>query len=125
MRQRARRTIDSFAAQLAHLPTALPQMLVALDASTKPRRQIVVAGALADTATRELLCEVRRHFLQDTIVLLADGSKAQAFLAEKNQVLASMQRVDGRPAAYVCQHFTCAAPVTEVAALRDLLTTSR
>ena len=125
MRQRARQTIDAFASQLSHFPTAMPQMLVALEAATGTRRQIVIAGTLSEPATRDLLREVRSHYLPDTIVLLADGAEGQKFLAEKNQALGSMQSVEGRPAAYVCQHFTCAAPVTEVAALRDLITTSR
>jgi uncharacterized protein YyaL (SSP411 family) len=36
-------------------------------------------------------------------------------------LLADRPLVDGRPAAYVCRNFTCAAPVTDPAALQELL----
>src|SRR5207247_4126517 len=36
--ERARKTIDAFAATLSHFPSAMPQMLVALDFSSKPRQ---------------------------------------------------------------------------------------
>jgi len=32
-----------------------------------------------------------------------------------------MSPVDGKPAAYVCENFTCKAPVTEIKALNALL----
>src|SRR6266498_3758549 len=42
--ERARKTIDAFAATLSHFPSAMPQMLVALDFGLSKPGQIVIAG---------------------------------------------------------------------------------
>jgi hypothetical protein len=104
-----------------HFPSALPQMLVAFDFLKTAPRQIVVAGEVNDARTQELLGEVRRHFLPHAIVLLADGSDSQNFLAAKNEAVRAMTPIDGKPAVYICEDFTCKAPVTEVQELRKLL----
>jgi len=125
MRDRAEKTIRAFSAQLGHFPTALPQMLVALDYSSSGQQQIVIAGNRDNESTRVLLREVRSHFLPNTLVLLADGAADQQFLAQRNAAFESMRPIDGRSAAYVCENFTCSAPVTDQAALHALLVTSR
>jgi len=121
LRARAKKTVNDFARQLMHFPSALPQMLVAFDFLKTAPRQIVVAGEVNDARTQELLGEVRRHFLPHAIVLLADGSDSQNFLAEKNEAVRAMTPIDGKPAVYICEDFTCKAPVTEVQELRKLL----
>ncbi len=65
--------------------------------------------------------EVHRHFLPKTILLLADGGEGQKYLGEKNEAIRAMSPVDGKPAAYVCQNFTCKAPVTDPKQLAELL----
>ena len=79
LRARAKKTVNDFARQLMHFPSALPQMLVAFDFLKTAPRQIVVAGELSDARTQELLGEVRRHFLPHAIILLADGARAKIF----------------------------------------------
>src|SRR6059036_1322991 len=121
MAERARKTIDAFATTLSHFPSAMPQMLVALDYSLSKPRQIVIAGKKDAPETKALLEEVRRHFLPKTVLLLADGSDGQKFLGEKNEAIRAMSMVEGKPAAYVCENFTCKAPVTEPKQLAKLL----
>ncbi len=121
MEDRARKTINAFATTLSHFPSAMPQMLVALDFSLSKPRQIVIAGTKDAPETKALLTEVRRHFLPKTILLLADGGEGQKFLGEKNEAIRAMSLVDGKPAAYVCENFTCKAPVTDPKALAVLL----
>src|SRR5206468_3250721 len=111
--ERARKTIDAFATTLSHFPSAMPQMLVALDFSLSKPRQIVIAGKKDAPETKALLKEVHRHFLPKTILLLADGSDGQKFLGEKNEAIRAMSTVEGKSAAYVCENFTCKAPVTD------------
>ena len=119
--ERARKTIDAFATTLSHFPSAMPQMLVALDYSLSKPRQIVIAGKKDAPETKALLKEVHRHFLPKTILLLADGSDGQKYLGEKNEAIRTMSTVEGKSAAYVCENFTCKAPVTDSSKLAELV----
>jgi uncharacterized protein len=121
MENRARKTIDAFRPTLSHFASAMPQMLVALDYSLSKPRQIVIAGKPGAAETKALLVEVHRHFLTNTIVILADGGDGQKYLGEKNEAIRAMSPIDGKPAAYVCENFTCEAPVTDPAQLAALL----
>jgi len=64
---------------------------------------------------------VRRHFLPKKILILADGGEGQKFFSEKNEAIPAMSPIDGKSAAYVCENFTCKAPVTDPKALGSLL----
>jgi uncharacterized protein YyaL (SSP411 family) len=121
LEERGRRTIDAFSATLSHFASAMPQMLVALDFSLSKPRQIVIAGKIDNMETQVLLKEVHRHFLPNTVLILADGAEGQEYLGEKNEAIRAMSMVDGKPAAYVCENFTCKAPVTDPKQLAELL----
>jgi uncharacterized protein YyaL (SSP411 family) len=121
MAERARKTVDAFATTLSHFSSAMPLMLVALDyASSKPR-QIVIAGKKDAPETKALLKEVNRHFLPKTVLFLADGAEGQKYLGEKNEALRAMSPIEGKSGAYVCENFTCKAPVTDSKGLAELL----
>jgi uncharacterized protein YyaL (SSP411 family) len=129
--ERARKTIGAFAPTLSHFASAMPQMLVALEYSLAKPRQIVIAGKIDslkdgfavanNNATKTLLAELHRHFLPNKILMLADGAEGQKFFADKNEAIGAMTPIDGKPAAYVCENFTCKAPVTNPKALGNLL----
>jgi uncharacterized protein YyaL (SSP411 family) len=121
MADRAKMTIDAFATILLQFPSGMPQMLVAVENSLGKPRQIVIAGKQDSQGTKALLKEVHRHFLPNTIVILADGGEGQKYLGEKNEAIRAMSLVERKPAVYVCENFTCKAPVTDPKALRDLL----
>src|SRR6266446_5845056 len=121
MAERAKKTIDAFATILLQFPSGMPQMLVAVENSLGKPRQIVIAGKKDSPETKALLKEVHRHFLPNTIVILADANEGQKYLGERNEAVRAMSLVEGKPAAYVCENFTCKAPVTDLKQLSDLL----
>jgi len=96
-------------------------MLVAVENSLSKPRQIVIAGKKDSPETKALLKEVHRHFLPNTIVILADGGQGQKYLRERNEAIRAMSLVEGKPAAYLCENFTCKAPVTDPKQLGDIL----
>jgi uncharacterized protein len=118
---RAKKTVNAFARQVAHFPSALPQMLVAFDFLEGSPRQIVIAGDFDSPETKALLAEGHRHFLPNKVLLLADGAEGQSYLGETNEAIRAMSMVGGNSAAYVCENFACKAPVTDVSELRKLL----
>ncbi|MDQ6911604.1 MAG: thioredoxin domain-containing protein [Verrucomicrobiota bacterium] len=115
--ERARKTIAAFGTSLTRIPSAMPQMLVALQASMSKPQQIVIAGDRAAEETRELLREVHRRYLPDKLLLLAGDE----FLQEKLEALREMKPLDGKAQAYVCENFTCRAPVNSPAELAKVL----
>ena len=60
--------------------------------------------------------------LSDTILLLADGGEGQRS-GDKLEAVRAMTKADGKATAYVCEDFTCKAPVTDAGALRKVLST--
>ena len=117
----ATKTLAAFADPLSQSPTALPQMLVALDASLTKPRQIVVAGPPNHPATLALLREIHQHFLPHQIVILADGGPNQKWLAQRLAFLKDFPSHHEKPAAYVCENFVCQLPITDPQKLRELL----
>lgn len=121
LEDRARKTIDAFAATMDHFASAMPQLLVALDFSLSKPRQIVISGKAGNEETKALLKEVHRHFLPSKVLIFADGGEGQKFFAEENEAIVAMSPLDGKSAAYVCENFTCKAPVTDPRQLGELL----
>jgi len=119
---RAKKTVSAFARQLAHFPSALPQMLVAFDFLEGSPGQIVIAGDSDSPETKALLAEVHRHFLPNKVLLFADDAEGQRYLGEKNEAIRAMSMVGGKPAAYVCENFACKAPIADANELRKVLT---
>ncbi len=117
LRTKGEETIRAFSAALSRFPTALPQMLVALDFQMGAKQQIVIAGDKDVKDTRSLLAEVHRHFLPHKVVLLANDGDA----VPQSPAVREMKPVNGKSAAYVCRNFACQAPVTDAEDLGKLL----
>jgi len=119
--ERAKRTMAAFGQQLKNVPSAMPQMLCAVDASGAKPRQIVFAGT--SEQARPLLHELHRHFIPNKIVLLAPGGQAQAWLGQRLEFLKTVGPLEGKAAAYVCEDFVCKLPTTDPDKLGELLRT--
>ena len=83
-------------------PLAFGHLLRAADLYLAPVREVAIVGEQPDT--QPLLRVVRAGYRPH--VVLAGGP------ADGVPLLAGRETVDGRAAAYVCQHFSCQAPVT-------------
>ena len=121
LRQRAEKTIASMGEVLDKRPSALTQMLCAVDSSMSKGRQIVIAGTPGADDTKALIREARAQFAPNQLVILADGGAGQAWIGKRNAAIADMKPKDGKAAAYVCEDFACKAPETDPAKLREML----
>jgi uncharacterized protein YyaL (SSP411 family) len=90
-------------------PAAFGHYLQALDFHLAPVREVAIVGPGAEPLERVVRGAFRPH------VVLAGGPAGDVPL------LAGREPVDGRAAAYVCEHFSCRRPVTEPDELIGLL----
>jgi len=117
-RGRAERSLRSYYDAMENQPFGFAHSLCALDQHLHPPKEIVVVGGPDDPGTKELVHEVRRVYLPDKTLQLAQDGEARE---EVSPLLRGKHQVNGQPTAYVCDNFTCSAPVTSAAELRALL----
>jgi uncharacterized protein len=98
-------------------PFGLAHMLGALDFFLRKPKEVVVVGAAGAPERRDILDRVRRRYLPNLVLRVVDPASGEPLPA----LLPGKGQIDGRATAYVCQRMTCSAPVTDPAALLDLL----
>jgi len=113
---KARQTVMAYSSVLDRMPSALPLMLNAQHAVLNKPAQIILAGEGDLSEWREA---VYSRFQPHRILLTADGGAGQAWLADQGVPIDSMQPMDGKTTAYVCEDFACREPVTDWQALWD------
>jgi hypothetical protein len=90
-------------------PQAFGHLLQAMDFHLSPVQEVALVGDDTGPLERVVRGAFRPH------LVLAGGARDGVPLLE------GREPVDGRPAAYVCEHFACKAPVTEPGELEELL----
>jgi hypothetical protein len=104
----------------ARYPRAAGEGLAVAEAWLAGPAEIAVVGGPQDERTRALHETALHAATPGAVLALGDGTEpvdAQAGVP----LLAGRGLVDGAPAAYVCRHFTCQAPVTTPQQLREVL----
>ncbi len=82
--------------------------------------QIIVAGEKSSPDTRALLEVVNSCYLPHKILIQHEPG-SNTFLTKHLPALESMIAIDNKATAYVCEKFTCTAPINEPNELRKLL----
>lgn len=118
-RQRADDYLRSLSDLMVKHPQAFGYALGALDFALSPAREIAIIGDLQQPTTRVLLNEVNAHYLPNSVLACAAPDNTEA--VQTIPLLADRPLKDGQPCAYVCQNFTCQAPVTTGEELAKLL----
>jgi hypothetical protein len=114
--RRAERWLATLAPVLGEHPTAFAYLLEALERAVQPSLELAIVGD--DGPERDALVDiVRTRVLPGSVRVTAPPGVG----AELTPLLADRTLVDGRPAAYVCEHFACQLPVTDPDALRAQL----
>ncbi len=100
--------------QVRRYPSGFGYALSAVDFLLSTPKDVAIIGKdLADT--RPLLAETWRRYIPNKVV--APGFSDDPEAAEITPLLANRPLINNHATAYVCEHFTCQRPVTEVSAL--------
>ena len=118
---RAETILRSYYDAMVSQPFGFAHMLCALDQYLHPAQEIVIVGERSDARTTDLIKEIHSLYLPNKAVLIFAPGES---LEKVSPLMVGKQQIDGRPTAYVCQNFTCSAPVTSWAELKRLLQTN-
>jgi uncharacterized protein YyaL (SSP411 family) len=123
LRERALRTIEALRPQWSKAPHALPAMLCAIERALELPRQVVLAGDPESADFRALAAVLNEKAGPRRAVLASPGADdAGRWLAARAPWLTDMKAAaDERARAFVCERFTCQAPVATLEELRKLL----
>lgn len=120
-REMARRAIQAFERRLQETPYAMPQMMAAVHFYLDKPKQILIAGQRNSPDTQAILREVHKRFIPNKILVLADGGRAQRRLAASLEILDSLEQIEGKATAYICEDYVCKLPTNDVAVVARLL----
>ena len=118
---KAQQTLAAFSTQLKSAPSAMPQMLVALDFHLDKPKQIVIAGNLQHDDTKEMLREVHKQYIPNKVILLADGGEGQRFFSQYISFIQSVKMRDGKATSFICENYVCQLPTTDLKVMASLL----
>jgi len=111
--EQARNVIRAFNSQIKESPTALPRMLVSAAALQSKSQQVVIAGKPGAPDTLTLVKLARTYAKPNQVIVIADGAEAQEYLASHAGFFKSIEMIDGKATAYVCENFVCHLPSNE------------
>ena len=125
LEEQAAAQLGAFAGTVSEYPAGYTFYLCALDFSLNAPLEITVAGERDASDSKALLQVLRDAYLPGATVLFkptaSTGQVEGSRLTALAPFTAAREPVDGKAAAYVCRNHACQAPVTDPAALGELL----
>ena len=118
-------TLEAATEIMGAAPQGAANWLAALDFYLAKRQEVVIVGRPDDPATLELLAEARRDYAPDRALAGSSGPVPTSTKPPAHPqiggfvspLLEGRGLVNGKPTAYVCEHYVCQSPVTDPAAL--------
>jgi hypothetical protein len=114
--ERAVRALRAVGAHMTQAPVGFGRALTAMDTYAGPSPEIAIVGSIAEP--REALArEVWSRYVPGRVLAVAGGDTS----GSEVPLLRGRSSLDPEPAAYVCERFVCARPVSDPEALAALL----
>ena len=117
-RQRAEKVLRSYYDAMKSQPFGFAHLICALDFYLTKPKEVFIVGERQIAATRALLAGVHSLYLPNLTLQLANPHEP---LEKISPLLSGKTQLDGKATAYVCQNYTCSAPVTSWSELKRLL----
>ena len=118
-RGKVNENLRSMKTALERYPGGFSYLLEAADFFVGPVREIAIVGSSNSSATSQLKETIYRRYLPNKLVVIADPSDHA--LTARLPLLDGKTALDGNPTAYVCQNYSCKAPIISSEGLERLL----
>ncbi len=111
----------AFSGNVAQLPSAHTQLLLAIDFGLGPSNEVVVAGSPGGDDAAAMLKALRKPFLPNKVVLFRPSGEPAPAIVGVAPYTANQHGIDGKATAYVCRGYNCELPTTDPAKMVELL----
>ncbi|WP_136513859.1 thioredoxin domain-containing protein [Geomonas edaphica] len=112
--QGARRALDAFATQLENAPTALSEMLLAVDYLLQtPKEIVIVAPRERPEAAAPLLAALRRAFVPNRVAIVVCEGEEFERAAQLVPLLEGKKAQGEQAVAYLCENRSCRRPTSD------------
>src|SRR5262249_33615443 len=105
----ASRTLAAARPVMERMPTAVGQMLIALDLYLGPASELVVIGGTDEKANQETIAALQKSFLPRAVIAYRNTSAATKTgqSLSLNPLFTGRETANAEPALYICENFTC------------------
>jgi uncharacterized protein YyaL (SSP411 family) len=113
----ANKLLKTFSEEIKSQPLGHTFMLVGLEFALGPTFNVVLVGDTSDKNTLSMLAALRKNYLPNLTITIWNPEKTsstQGIIYEK---------IEGKPAAYVCRDQTCMPPTNSIEKMLQLLKT--
>jgi uncharacterized protein len=112
------KTLRAFREFMAESPSGAGQMLGALDFHFGPVQEYVLVGSRQDSEVGEALKLLRERFDPHAVVAFHDPNAGEA-PTKLLPLLEGREMIDGKVTLYVCENYSCKAPLVGLGAIRS------
>jgi uncharacterized protein len=121
--QRAEKIINHYLPFFTKMPDQFANLIAAADFAEAKSIEIVLVGKKNDKQALEILLEIHRHYLPNKVVIYKDPFLDEKSEGYSKELVLLQERVilQDKPTVYICENYTCDAPLTDTEALRSRL----
>lgn len=117
----AERTLKYCSPILERHAGSAPYMLSSLMLYLSPPTHVVIVGDLTEEGTAEILEAVRSRFIPSHMIILLDSEPTKQAVGNNLPFVKDMEKIDGKPTAYVCVNYSCRNPTNDPEVVKELL----
>jgi uncharacterized protein YyaL (SSP411 family) len=107
----AGRTLAAAKSVMERMPTAVGQMLIALDMWLGPGKELVLVGGSDEIVNQQLLSDIQQAYLPNCVIAYRTSATSAVDAPALEPLFAGRTASSGQPTLYICENFTCQAPI--------------
>lgn len=113
--------LKAFGGMIESYPMGYTHMLMALLFVNGKASEIVLVGDRKDASAERMLRLANKSFLPFTVMVFKDTEAVNSDIAGIAPYTVEQVTIDDKTAAYICENFSCRAPVTDVEEFKGLI----
>jgi uncharacterized protein YyaL (SSP411 family) len=119
----AARTLAAARPTMERMPTAVGQMLIALDFYLGPSSELVLIGGKDEQASQASIAALQKSFLPRAVIAYRNPSApAETTRSQRMEPLfTGREKAAAAPTLYICQNFTCQSPINGVEQIKSAI----